>query len=252
MTITTDFADTDRFDRMRRIDWTDVGRIGRTRCLVVGAGALGNEVVKNLILSGFRKITVVDMDDIVLSNLSRCLFFRESDVKTAMKAEVLAKKASELDSDCEIEPVVSTIQDFDDWDFGVAVGCLDNIKARMHLNSHCRYEKIPYVDGATDGVRGRVTVVLEKGPCLQCAMNRSHVREMEKRFTCTGNGHAFVPKTASDISTTAVIAGIQTREVVKIASGRSDLCIRNVVYYDGISEESQVLEIPMDETCPNH
>ena len=88
--ITTDFVDKDRFDRMRRIGWVDVDSIRTKRCLVVGAGALGNEAVKDLVLAGFRRITVVDMDHIVTSNLSRCLFFRDSDVKKVMKAEVVA------------------------------------------------------------------------------------------------------------------------------------------------------------------
>ena len=122
--ITTDHVDRDRFDRMKRIDWVDMDSIQRSRCLVVGAGALGNEVVKDLVLAGFRRITVVDMDFIVTSNLSRCLFFRDSDVKRVMKADVVASRASEIDPDAEIRPVVADIRDLDDWDYDIVLGCL--------------------------------------------------------------------------------------------------------------------------------
>lgn len=250
--ITTDFVDQDRFDRMKRIDWIDMDAIQQKRCLVVGAGALGNEVVKNLVLAGFRKITVIDMDFIVLSNLSRCLFFRESDIRKVMKAEIVAQRASELDPGADIVSKVMDIEKLDDWNYDLIFGCLDNIKARLHVNAHAYYRRIPYIDGATDGMNGKVQVVLPDGPCLQCPMNRSHVKNMERRYTCTGNGYAFVPKMASDITTTAVVAAMQVREAMKIASGRSDLCIKHVTYYDGTTGETETLEISVNPNCQNH
>ena len=250
--ITTDFVDRDRFDRMRRIEWVDVDSIQKKRCLVVGAGALGNEVVKDLVLAGFRRMTLVDMDFIVTSNLSRCLFFRDEDVRKVMKADIVAERASELDPDVRIEPVVADIKDMDDWNYDIVLGCLDNISARMHLNAHAYYHRIPYIDGAMDGMNGRVMTILPGGPCLQCIMNRTHVEQMERRFTCTGNGTAFVPKTASDITTTAVIAAMQVREAMKVASRRSDLCVRGVTYYDGTEGTMETLDVSVDPQCMNH
>jgi hypothetical protein len=61
-----------------------------------------------------------------------------------------------------------------------------------------------------------------------------------------------VPKLASEITTTSVIAAIQVREAMKILSGRRDYCIKNVVYYDGVSGKMSELEIPEDRNCPNH
>ena len=250
--ITTDFVDRDRFDRMRRIEWVDVDSIRQKRCLVVGAGALGNEVVKDMVLAGFRRMTVVDMDYIVTSNLSRCLFFRDSDVRKVKKADVVAERASELDPDVEITSVVSDIRDVEDWDYDIVLGCLDNISARMHVNAHAYYHGIPYIDGATDGMNGRVMTVLPRGPCLQCTMNRTHVEQMERRFTCTGNGTAFVPKTASDITTTAVIAAMQVREAMKVASGKEELCVRGVTYYNGTEGTMETLDVSIDPECMNH
>jgi molybdopterin/thiamine biosynthesis adenylyltransferase len=243
--------DSDRFDRMRRIDWLDIGNMHKARCLVVGAGALGNEVLKCMLLAGFRDITLVDMDDIVTSNLSRCVFFREGD-GGRNKAEVIAERAGDLYPEAGIIPVASKVQELEDWGFDIVLGCLDNISARIHVNSHARYNRIPYVDGATDGFRGKVQVVLEDGPCLECGMNDSHMRIMDERFSCTGGGTIFIPKLAAEITTTSVIAAVQVREAMKIISGKREWSIRNVMYYDGLSGRTMDLEIQEKDGCPNH
>jgi len=245
------FYDEDRFDRSKRIDILNMEMMQKANVLVVGAGALGNEVMKNLILSGVRNITIVDMDDVATSNLNRCVFFRESDVRNGMKADIVAKRASELDPDVKIVPKTIRIQELKEWDYDIVLGCLDNISARLHTNAHCVYNKIPYVDGATDGLRGKVQVVLGD-VCLQCTMNRTHAKVVDQRFSCTDSQHVFVPRMAAEITTTSVIAAIQVREALKIISGREETCIINVFYYDGITGETQILRAEPDPECPNH
>lgn len=243
--------DLDRFDRMRRIGWLDIDGVQSSRCLVVGAGALGNEVLKCMLLAGFGDITVVDMDDVVTSNLSRCVFFRETD-GGRNKAEAISERAAELYRGAKITPVAKRIQEFDDWDFDIVFGCLDNISARLHVNSHSKFHGIPYIDGATDGFRGKVQVVLEDGPCLACGMNGSHMKMIDERFSCTGGGSVFVPKFPAEITTTSIVAAVQVREAMKLLSGKKDSCIRNVIYYDGLSGAVTELGISEDSSCPNH
>jgi len=244
--------DKDRFDRSKRIEWIDIGKLRESRCLVVGAGALGNEVVKCLVLSGFRDITVADMDTVVISNLNRCVFFRDSDVNNGTKSEIIAKRASELDPDVKITAKQMRIQEMKDWDFDLVMGCVDNISARLHVNAHACYHRIPYVDGGTDGMFGKIQVVLPGGPCLECAMNRSHYNVSETRFSCTGKSTFSTPKAAAEITTTSAVAAMQAREAVKIISGRKDMCTENIAYYDGISGETFVLKVRKDDSCGNH
>lgn len=249
--------DEDRFDRSKRILWLDIDSLSSARVLVVGAGALGNEVVKNLALSGVGNITVVDMDHVVVSNLNRCLFFRNQDAqRRGMKAQLVAEGAKELHPECRLTAWVGRVEDMPfPWQgFDVVLGCLDNVMARLYVNAHSYHHGIPYVDGGTDGFRGKVQVVNPpEGPCLQCGMNGSHQKILEKRFSCTGSDVSFfMPKMAAEITTTSVIAAIQVREALKILSGRSDMCIRNVLFYDGESGESVVLEMGKLEGCQNH
>lgn len=248
--------DQDRHDRTRLIHWVDLNRIDSAKVLVVGAGALGNEAVKDLALFGFRFVDVMDMDHVVRSNLSRCVLFREGDQSSGKgKAALVAERARELDPDIQIRAIEGKVQSLGPEEmkgYDVILGCLDNVAARLHLNANSYHARVPYVDGGTDGFRGRVQAVVPPStPCLQCGMNRSHFKVMERRFSCTGQDTIYYqPKMAAEITTTSIIAAVQVREAVKILSGRTAMA--HVMHYDGVAGTSEVFSLDIDPSCPNH
>jgi molybdopterin/thiamine biosynthesis adenylyltransferase len=250
--------DKDRFDRSRRIGWLDLEAISRAKVLMVGAGALGNEVGKNLALSGFRNVTVVDMDTVAVSNLSRCLFFSETDAtEKRLKAELVAKGINNLAGANLAGAVTAPIEEAEPDLFlssDVVLGCLDNILARTHVNARSYHAGKLYVDGGMDGLTGRVMVVRPPdGACLQCGMNKSHAKVASLRFSCTGAETVFhEPRMAAEITTTSVLAAIMVREVVKHVSGRDDLLLSNMLYYDGRQNRMDELEIPRNSDCLVH
>ncbi len=86
-----DTIEQDLFDRQKRIKGWDQQKINESSILVVGAGATGNELVKNLVLMGLGKIYLIDFDIIERSNLNRCVFFKEIDVNEKIfKADIVA------------------------------------------------------------------------------------------------------------------------------------------------------------------
>lgn len=251
-------ADDDVLDRSRRVGWLDLRSISDARVMMVGAGALGNEVGKDLALSGFRRITVVDMDHVVGSNLNRCLFFSREDARaSSKKAEVVARGMSKMSGDADPVPMVSRIEEVPDRvlrEQDLILGCLDNIAARVHLNSRAYSMGKMYIDGGMEGFVGRVTVVRPpKGACIQCGMNRSHAKVAEMRFSCTGREVVFhEPLLAAEITTTSVISAIMVREGLKLISGRPDMSLSNAFYYDGQRNVADEIEIPIDPRCPVH
>ncbi|HTY47011.1 MAG TPA: ThiF family adenylyltransferase [Methanomassiliicoccales archaeon] len=256
--LTPEELDGDRLDRSRRVGWIDVDAVRSKRCLVVGAGALGNEVVKNLLLSGFGSVTIVDMDRVALTNLNRCMFFTSEDAELKRsKALVLSERARHLNPDASVFAFDSRIESIPAGvlrEHDLVFGCLDNVGARLHLNAHAYHLRIPFIDGGTLGTRGKVQVVVPPdSPCLQCATNRTHAKVLEKRFSCSGNDVSyFQPRFAAEITTTSIIAALQVREGLKLASGHEDDCIAHILYYDGLRNAYETVEVSRDPECPVH
>jgi molybdopterin/thiamine biosynthesis adenylyltransferase len=86
-----------RYHRHNLIDWFSQDALAKTKVAVIGAGAVGNEVIKNLALLGVGEIYVFDLDVIEEHNLTRSVLFRDADIGQP-KAAVAAKRAMELDA----------------------------------------------------------------------------------------------------------------------------------------------------------
>uniref|UniRef100_A0A914ZGH4 NEDD8-activating enzyme E1 catalytic subunit n=1 Tax=Parascaris univalens TaxID=6257 RepID=A0A914ZGH4_PARUN len=155
------------------------------RVLVAGAGGLGCELLKNLALSGFQKLHVIDMDTIELSNLNRQFLFRESDIGKS-KAVIAADFVRRRVPGCEVVAHNCKIQDKDDnfyRSFDIVMCGLDSIVARRWLNaklvSLVDFDKdgnptgiIPLIDGGTEGFKGNSRVILPTmTACIECTVD---------------------------------------------------------------------------------
>ena len=142
--------ESDRYSTLRLINWWDQQRLAEAKVLVVGAGALGNEVLKNLALLGVGRIIIVDFDKIEAANLSRAVLFRPEH-SGQFKADVAAEQVKQLNSDIDVDALVGDVTS--DVGLGlyrkmdVVIGCLDNREARMAVNKACRRVSRPWIDG---------------------------------------------------------------------------------------------------------
>ena len=249
-----------RYHRQSLITWWDQERLAAASVLVVGAGALGNELTKNLALAGVGTIVVLDMDQVENSNLSRCVLFREGD-EGADKATVVARRAASLNSEIRVIPVVADarlvaspglIERFD-----VVLGGLDNREARLHVNQACWKAGTPWVDGAIEGLMGMMRVfVPPDSACYECTMNEEDHRQIAARKACSlltrdQMLEGRVPTTATSAS---VIAGLQVQEAIKLLhpdSPVADFAGRGFAF-NGLTHDSYTVTYRRRDDCLSH
>lgn len=220
--------DLDRAERQKRIRGWNQNTISNCAALVAGAGALGNEIVKNLIQLGLERIYLVDYDHVIKSNLNRCVFFRSTDADEGkFKAEVVAKRAMEINASTEVVPIVDDLEKIDKTiyrDTALIFGGVDSLAARMQVNIDSYLNQKPLIDGGIEGFQGQVQVVLPpKSPCIECSIGEREKKLIWSRLSCTGQyvdvGERKMPALPT---TTSLIAAIQVQEGIKIIFGLED------------------------------
>lgn len=254
-----DFAE-DRYSRLRLIPWWDQERLRRAAVMVVGAGAIGNELIKDLALLGVGRILIVDMDRIENTNLTRSVLFRAKDVGR-YKAEVAAERASEMNPDVRAAACVANV--IDDIGLGVfrrmdvVLGGLDNREARLSINQSCYKVNKPWIDGAIEALNGFARVFMPpEGPCYECTMTETDWKLINKRKSCALLTHEEMNegKIPTTPTSSAIIAGVQVQELLKILHsdrGLPTLAGKGFVF-NGLTHDSYVVEYQRKPDCMSH
>ncbi|ADV23124.1 Ubiquitin activating enzyme E1, putative [Cryptococcus gattii WM276] len=150
-------------------------KVRETKILVVGAGGIGCELLKNLVLVGFSNIEIIDLDTIDLSNLNRQFLFRKPDISKS-KALVAAATARHFNPNSGINVnarhgnVKDSVNDLE-WikGFGLVMNALDNMDARRHVNRLCQAADVPLIESGTAGYLGQVTpMIKDVTECFDC------------------------------------------------------------------------------------
>lgn len=246
-----------RFARFDAIDWWDQELLGRARILVIGAGALGNEVIKNLALLGVGRLAVVDMDRVERSNLSRSVLFRERD-EGQLKAECAVASAEEIYPGLRATALAGNVltdvgRGWFRWADAV-VGALDNREARVWVNRACAYTERPWFDGGIEVLDGIVRgFAPPRTACYECTMGAADWAQIDQRRSCAflarrAAAHRGTPTTPT---TASVIGAIQAQEVVKFLHGRTALLGRGYLF-EGSHHGSYGIEYPIKPDCDLH
>lgn len=139
---------------------------------IVGAGAIGCEMLKNWALMGVGcgpsgHVHVTDMDRIEKSNLSRQFLFRNTDIEK-FKSTTAAAAAKAMNPGLNITPYQEKVagdtehlfgDDFYDKLSGVCTA-LDNVEARLYVDKRCLFYRLPMLESGTLGTKGNTQVVV--------------------------------------------------------------------------------------------
>jgi molybdopterin/thiamine biosynthesis adenylyltransferase len=252
------FAD-DRHARHRLIDWFDADRLAATHALVAGVGAIGNEVVKQLVLLGVGRVTVLDRDRVERSNLTRSVLFREADVGRD-KAAVVAARAAELDPSLRIEPVVadlalalrpSTLDGVD-----VVFGGLDSVEARLRLNEACLAAGVDLVDGGIDARHASVQhLPFSAGRtlgCYACGLPPGAWRRIAERHSCGGLRRAGLVerRVPTTIVTSSAVAATMVSWGLRMGRPSDAPPRARRWHFDTIDGRATVATVERDPQCP--
>eukprot|EP00743_Colponemidia_sp_Colp-15_P004319 GILK01004659.1.p1 GENE.GILK01004659.1~~GILK01004659.1.p1 ORF type:complete len:1074 (+),score=225.12 GILK01004659.1:261-3224(+) len=162
-----------RYDaQLRVLGRTIQSKLSTMRPFLVGAGAIGCEMLKNWALMGVATdpnglVTVTDMDAIERSNLNRQFLFRSNDV-SKLKSTTAAEAILRMNSHMRIEahanrvgPETEHIYHDDFWESLTGVfPALDNVDARIYVDQKCVFYQKPLVDSGTLGTKGSTQVVI--------------------------------------------------------------------------------------------
>ncbi len=247
----------DRYSRLSLIPWWDQTRIAASRILVIGAGALGNEILKNLALLGARHVVIVDMDRVEASNLSRSILYRERDLGS-FKAVAAARAYREIaDGAAPIAVVADVTQKCGlglfDW-ADVIVAGLDNREARLWINRCAWKVGRPWVDGAIEGINGVARVFVPgQPPCYECTLGEVDWALIDKRMSCNLLAHAagVEGKVPTTPTISSIIAGIQVQEAIKLLHNLPSLAGRGFVF-EGMNHTSYRVEYTEKPDCLSH
>ena len=224
---------------------------------MVGAGALGNEVLKNLALVGIGQIHVIDFDTIQHSNLSRSVLFRAEDSGKS-KADVAADFVRRINPDCNVTAIngdvmadigLAFVRDVD-----VVVCCVDNREARLWINRMCWKVGTPWIDGGIQEINGVVKLFTPPdGPCYECGMTEKDYQLIQLRYSCPllkleDMQQGKVP-TAPTIA--SIIGGLQAQEALKVIHGMTSESGEAMVF-NGVANQFYKSKYPFREDCLSH
>ena len=249
-----------------RLSWFRQKQVSAAHIMVVGCGALGNEVLKNLVLFGVEHFVLVDFDRVEASNLTRSILYTHEDAaQQRLKVEAAAERLRQINPNVQITPICGDIA----YDVGlgllkrmdVVIGCVDSRWARYCINRLCMRANVPWVDGGIDGLEGTVRVFIPGQNCYACNLGTEGLKELARRMPCSGiirkNESAGRAPTTPVIA--SIIGAVQVQEALKLIhreqmeQGELTSLCGKVFYYEGQHLTSHTANFAAyDDDCPVH
>jgi adenylyltransferase/sulfurtransferase len=249
--------DSDRYHTFGYISWWQQEVVRNATILVVGAGALGNEVLKNLALMGIGNILIADFDTIEDSNLSRSVLFREGD-RGRRKVDAAAERVKELNSDVKVKTWHGNIN----FEMGLGVfrhvdaiiGCLDNREARLSINRSSWAVNRPWVDGAIQELMGIARVFWpDQGACYECTLTDLDYQIINLRYSCPllARENILQGKVPTTPTSASIVAAFQTQEALKLIHNM-EVQPGKAIMINGLTNDIYTTEYPVKKGCMSH
>jgi molybdopterin/thiamine biosynthesis adenylyltransferase len=233
----------------RHILLDDIGIEGQTRilqghALIIGAGGLGSPAAMYLACSGIGQITLVDDDNVELTNLQRQIAHTTASVgqpKVASAKETLLALNPHVQVNALAVRADAALLDTLVAQADVVLDCCDNFATRQAVNAACVKHRKPLVSGAAIQMDGQITVYDPRdptSPCYACVFPPDHTPE-ETRCATMG---VFAPLVG-------IIGAMQAAEALKILAPIGQALTGRLLMLDGRSMEWTQVRMPRKAGC---
>lgn len=244
---------TERYARLRMVDFADFGKLANMRAVVVGVGGLGALTAEIMARVGIGELALMDYDKLEEANLNRLIY--NVDQVGMPKVDALKEYLLKANPDVKIETHPYDITDGKGYDSfisevtkcDIVFGCVDTFQVRLFINSQIVKAMKPLIDGgaSNDGINGSVHVVIPgKTACYRC--NRPMVEEpREYKPRSDGSGLCHF---ASLPTTMAIISSLQCQEGLKHLLGFGK--VASYLMYYGMEGKLERYDWERDPNCP--
>lgn len=227
-----------------QMDFEGQQRLLNSHALVIGLGGLGSPVALYLAAAGVGKLTLVDDDEVELSNLQRQIIHREKSVGEA-KVTSAADSIAALNKDIIVNTITQrldqTAMEQQVALVDVVVDCSDNFETRFLLNAVTQKMNKPLVSGAAIRMEGQITVYdprQENSGCYRCL----YQDEGELQQTCSEVG-VLSPLLG-------VIGSIQAVETIKLLSDIGQSLAGRLLILDAFTMQWREIKLKPNPNCP--
>lgn len=217
----------------------------KSSVLIVGAGGIGSTVILYLAAAGIGNISVVDFDDVDVSNLHRQVIHKTNDVGLN-KAESARRAVHSLNPSVSFTVIDKPLTVDNALDLISSSDCVvdatDNPQTRYIINDACVLSRTPLVSGSAMGIEGQLTVYNYKGgPCYRCLYPTPNLKEGSK--SCSDNGVLGpVP---------GLIGILQAVETIKIITDTEQILSDRLLMYDSLQcSFMRIKKPPKQQQCP--
>nr|WP_314901020.1 molybdopterin-synthase adenylyltransferase MoeB [uncultured Deefgea sp.] len=234
----------------RHILLDEIGIEGQTalcnaHVLIIGAGGLGSPVALYLASAGIGTLTIVDDDDVDLTNLQRQIVHTEDRVGQN-KAQSAAVTLQQLNSQIDIHPLAERASGDRLLELvnavDVVVDCCDNFATRHAVNRACVASKTPLVSGAAVRFDGQLSVFdsrIAGAPCYHCLFEE----EGEANDGPCATFGVFAPLVG-------IIGAAQAAETLKVIMGLGEPLIGRLQLFDARTSRWREIKYKQDPNCP--
>lgn len=220
-------------------------RLNSAHAVIIGAGGLGSPAALYLAAAGVGRITIVDADDVELSNLQRQIAHQQSSIGLN-KARSAQASMHALNPHCHIvavdqhaegELLERLVAEAD-----VVLDCTDRFSSRYAINAASRKANVPLVSGAAIRFSGQLAVFDPRDaecPCYACLYPPDD--SGDEALSCAESG-VMAPLVG-------LIGCFQAVEAFKLLSGAGNSHC-GLSTFDGLSGQWRHFQVPRDPACP--